>query len=193
MLISPTEPAVFRALGTVDPLPEEHGCDFLWLAHGKWVACQRKTHADYVANKWDGRLSDLYHKSMELGRVVLLLEGFFWEDFSIGEQLGVQEVGFWIVQTVNIEQSVVALRHMEVWFNKAEHGSLFVPPRSKEPVGVQQWRTLGAGPKTARMLCEEIGSPFVLRDDLTVEALVKLDGIGRKTAEKLLKAGRDGR
>lgn len=192
MLVSPAEPKALCALGVVSTLPEEHGVDFLMLAAGKFVGVQRKTMADFVASTYDGRLADLKAKSTELGRVVLLLEGFFWEDFGVGVQLGIQAEGFWIVQTRNLEQTAVVLGDMERWFAKPSHGSLFVAPRSKEPVGVQHWRTLGAGPGRAKNLYDTFGSPFVMRDDLDEKALMGVNGIGKVLAARLLKAGRNG-
>ena len=56
MLISPSEPAAIRALGTTCDIPERHGCDVLFVAHGGYWGVQRKELKDFVASVNDDRL-----------------------------------------------------------------------------------------------------------------------------------------
>lgn len=210
MLVGRNEPHALSALGPYSDLADKFGADFLLLAHGQWIAVQRKEVRDLVASTRDGRIKDLRERSSEVGRAVLLVEGSFeWsyvlgchEEMSrrcpgftramwTGIQLAIQQAGIWLVRTDDLLDTAQTLVQMESWFVKAEHGSLFREPRSKEPPEVQMWRFLGVGQKTAEVLHQNLGSPFMFREDITEETLMAQPGIAKKRAAMILAAGRN--
>lgn len=206
MWVGRNEPPALSALGPPSPIADELGADFLFLVEARWVIVQRKEVRDLVASMRDPRMAELRERSVEAGRVVLLVEGDFeWDRAGnsrrcpgftraqwTGVQLAVQEEGMWLVRTDDLADTAATLLRMEAWFAKPGHGSLFVAPRSREPAGVQHWRSLGAGPTRAKALYDTFGSPFHMRDELDETVLRTVAGIGPKLAAKMMEAGRNG-
>jgi len=212
VIVSSTEPKVFHTLGKLSTRPESFGVDFLWTAErGLWGA-QRKTYEDLVASVADDRLVKEVAQAEVLDHKVLVLEGrptvMSSGDYLIGrrewtrEQLcgllwSLQAKDWWITTTTDALDTARVLRAMEVWSKKARHGSL--ERRGVKAKGV--WGTdagargyglwllqglPGVGPETAKAVWDMYGLP--VRWTVGVEDLMKVPGVGRKTAERMFRA-----
>ena len=154
-LVSPTEPAAVRALGVVSGVQERHGCDVVWTAGGGGVCgVQRKTLTDLWVSLRDGRLSREVSSMDGLSLGVLALEGRLrWtaggtlatgrapltRDQLRGLVLSVQRRGVHVVHTDDVDDTVVAIRHVRRWHDKARHRALDLRPAAPSPPATRAW------------------------------------------------------
>src|SRR3972149_9392922 len=76
MLCSPTEPPRLKAIGTVSPIPERYGCDFLIITKQTRIGIQRKQFPeDLLASLADGRLYEQLRALRGLDRALFIIEG----------------------------------------------------------------------------------------------------------------------
>ena len=76
MLIAPSEPKAFSALGETSSVPEQYGADMLVIAPGYLIGVQRKTFpADFLSSLYDGRLATSITKLAQCRGRILVLEG----------------------------------------------------------------------------------------------------------------------
>lgn len=208
MLISPTEPAKFRVLGSVSSVPEKLGCDFLFISQG-WgkVGVQRKEVSDLINSVHDGRLQKELAQMQALGLGVLLIEGRLqWT--TDGSLLGrskwtlkqyrgllwsVQSRNYWIGQTESLDDSINWISNFETWVQKEKHQSLTVRPKIKGAWGSPSSREWGIhllqsfegiGAEVAGRIYDELGVPLAWT--VTGEELQTIKGLGKKRAERLI-------
>lgn len=74
MLVSPTESAAMRALGTVSWKAEDWGADVFWVSRKRTWGVQRKALKDLVASVDDGRLAKELLQMSSLDVAILMLE-----------------------------------------------------------------------------------------------------------------------
>lgn len=74
ILVSPTEPAELRSIGTVSSVVESKGCDVLIILPKIRIGIQRKTWVDLVMSLDDGRLAGSIPK-MDMAVRTVILEG----------------------------------------------------------------------------------------------------------------------
>lgn len=204
-------------LGAItSPLPEEHGVDFMWGSELGKVGVQRKVFpGDFLSSIHDGRLNREYQLMKELDFAVLLLEGkqswtsegelisdrgstnYRWtKQQHIGYCASVQLRGVHVTSSGSTADSVSFLRDLQVWSNKRDHRGLDSRPAatSGNPWGHISNRDFqsyllqglpGVGPKMADAIIETLGFP--LRFDASVEELMEVPGVGKKTAERIVK------
>jgi ERCC4-type nuclease len=210
IIISPTEP-LFRTLGHVSSIPETHGCDFMFQARGRLYGVQRKEFGDFVASVMDGRLAKELGQMVQLEQAVLCIEGRpqwtedgYWvgptrwnRTAHYGYLWSVRARGVWVEWTEDARETGGLVAAWEHWCNKDTHSALVA--RSGPPAPA--WGTAtneeyvewvlqgmpGVGPKLAHALVERFsGSPFRWKDEVTVESLTGLKGVGKVKAERLL-------
>lgn len=210
MLIAPSEPASLRTLGTYSPLPESLGCDFLVPCPSGMVGIQRKEIHDLIASRADGRLARELAQMKQLDIAILLVEGRLrWTSDGVlstsrskwtrSQHLGllfsVQSGGVWINSSESIQESREYLLQLEKWFMKTTHKGLMTRPKPQTIWGDRQDRDWaihtiqsvdGVGPEMAGRIFDMYGLPFTMT--VSVEDLLKVDGIGRKRAEKIVRA-----
>lgn len=216
MIVSPAEPAKLRQLGKVASLPEKMGCDFLFPVKGGFAGAQRKEVKDLRASVEDGRLGRelLQAKTASVDPMLLVLEGrVSWTiDGRIAERWGSEWTrsrwygvlwrlhyeGWWLVQTESLGETARALEVYEAWVRKEEHGTFAQRGAAPSIWGANQtnrdwcvWMAQGlpgVGPKMAEKLVDRFGGvPFAWKREVTVESLCEVEGIGEKTAVKLLR------
>lgn len=212
MLVSPTEPARLRKLGTVSPLPENYGADFLVVAHGQRTGIQRKQFpADFTASLADGRLTEQLHQMQTLDRRLLIVEGYgIWTEdgalvdtyrrftrqqfystvWSAAFQFDIE-----VFQVRDINETIQVLQSIETWANKPKHVSLLRRPGPKRA----SWGTVsnkdysihllqsfpGVGVELAKRIVDRFGKAPI-RWEIDVDELTKVAGIGKKKAERIL-------
>lgn len=74
MLVSSTESAASRALGTSSTSPEIYGVDYLWFARKQSYGVQRKALRDLIASVEDGRLAKERIQWHSLDHAYLIVE-----------------------------------------------------------------------------------------------------------------------
>jgi ERCC4-type nuclease len=157
LLVSPTEPAELRALGTTSGVPEHHGCDVVWTSRHGLIGVQRKELTDLWTSLRDGRLAREVAKMRLLGVRVLLVEGRVrWSpsgrlatarapltrDQLRGLLLSAQRRGLWVVHSDDVADSAAALLHLRAWAEKSHHTSLdLASARRAEPTTARSWGT----------------------------------------------------
>jgi ERCC4-type nuclease len=216
VLIAPTEPAALKALGTVSSVPERFGCDVLFSARHQFWGVQRKEVSDLLASVDDDRLVKEAMQVQTLlglgGHVMLVVEGkIHWTDEGIMLKRygrpwtrdawrkylwGAQAKGFWVETTDGLAETCKVVAMYEEYAQE-EHESL--QRRSRQAKGV--WGTdptdadfacwiiqglPGVGAKRARAIVSELGCPIGWK--VGVEDLMRVDGVGRKGAERMMKA-----
>ena len=219
MIISPTEPGVLRALGSVSMKPEDFGCDLLFAARGAWAGIQRKEFKDLVGSVEDGRLGEQIQKMVSAPlehRMVLIEGGGRWSDDgsllgTYGRNLNrsslrkllwsVRDSGVWIEWSDNIDDTVTVLNSCEQWCKKETHGSLRNRPGARSAWGTANSRDWlihfmqglpGVGVELATRIIDEFhdewGSPVGWREGIGAAELMKVEGIGKVKANKLIGA-----
>lgn len=210
MLVSAAEPASLRTLGTYSPLPESLGADFIIPCPIGMVGVQRKEIHDLIASRSDGRLARELAQMKQLDIAILLVEGRLkWTSDGVlstsrskwtrSQHLGllfsVQSGGVWINSSESIQESREYLSALEKWFMKETHKGLMTRPKPQTIWGNRSDRDWavhtiqsvdGVGPEMAGRIFDRFGLPF--KCTVTVEELLSIDGIGRKRAEKIVKA-----
>lgn len=216
MLISPAEPERLRKIGTVSSLPEKYGSDFLFSAHGRWVAIQRKEIKDLLASVADGRLGTEVAQIQLAHHRILIVEGDIrWSSDGIllGRDFGqqwtrkqfrgllwsVRAKGIWVEFTDDVADTIATLGWIKAWFSRDKHSTL-----DRRPGPVSLWGTPnnedyqrhlvqglpGVGPELATRIVATLGVPF--RWAVGKEDLMKVDGIGKKRMENIWEALGDG-
>lgn len=216
MLISPTEPVQIRRMGQTSLKPESHGSDILLATRMGLVGIQRKEVKDLVASVYDGRLDKELSQMKSLDGAILIVEGKqLWSSDGlmlgiqsrwsrkqqIGLELSAQLRGCWTLRSGSITETIDLVLMVQDWAMKERdiisqrHGPMS-PWGSR---GSTDWLyhliqgLEGVGPKLARVIVDRYGCPFKWKDDVTVEGLMTLEGIGIGRAEKIYGAlGGDG-
>ena len=181
VFVSPTEPAVLHALGTVALLPEEHGVDIIDL--GSRTGIQRKTVTDLYASMHDGRLAKQIsqRQSSELViNYVLLLEGTpFGLDSPLTEAqtsmalLTIQRAGYYYMQSRNLTHTATLIPQIFKHFRSDDHNLINRPPSIQSDWRLTFLQLLpGVGSVKAKRLLDEVGFPFVLENREKVRKIV---------------------
>lgn len=212
MFVSPTEPAIVKALGTVSSFPEKIGADISFVAGQKLVGIQRKELGDFIASIADGRLAreiDLLTTRAQVS--VLILEGrpAYTRDGSLlntwGQQtwtktqirrlvLSIQDQGVWFIPTDNIEDTVTAILDIRAWAEKGSHHALSRRPNA--PRGPWRERKIGEWLlQSFEGISDELASRIVkhfggvpITWTVTPEELMRVPGIGPKRAKMLVES-----
>ena len=218
--VSPTErsPAI-QALGKSSSLPEQHGCDVIYLGKTVRVGFQRKEVADFVASLADGRLSKelgqiesspvLTHKSLIIeGKWSWTSDGMSVRQYisfsrrqlrSIVTSLQLQGVIYHeadsVADTVRVIEGVVG------YLSKRKHYSLTRRPKARDVWGHTTNEAFaihllqsfpGIGSDTAKNIYDYFaGVPITWT--VTAEELTNVKGVGRQTATRLISALADHR
>lgn len=209
MLIAPTESNALKALGKSSLLPEKHGVDILFAYNGGWYGIQRKEISDLIASVHDGRLQRELGQMKRLEKAVLLVEGkiqFTMDGELMGKGFGqpwtrkqhmgllwsVREKGVWVDQSESLTDTIAFASAFEAWVRKGKHHSL-----DRRPGPVTVWGKPddtdyachlvqglpGMGPELAQRIVQMYGLPFGWK--VSREDLLKVPGIGKKTADQL--------
>lgn len=213
MLISSTEPPSLRALGRVSTFPEAHGVDIWFIANKCKVGIQRKEVKDLIASLEDGRLAKEIMQMTNLDYRILIVEGelrFTNDGVLLGRDYGtrwthaqlmgalwsVQSKGLWVLWTKNLSDTIGYVKLLEKWFSKSRHDSLErrtgptsiwgTTPTSEEYGSYVLQSLPGVGPEIARRIYKMYGLPF--NWTITKEDLMKVEGIGKKKAEAMIRA-----
>ena len=116
MLISSTEPAAIRALGTSSQVPEKFGSDILMATKAGTVGVQRKEINDFVASCRSHRVPVELSQMQQLAIGIWIIEGE-WQWTTTGESLKVRGYtenqylgavfsilsrGFWVLTSRNM-------------------------------------------------------------------------------------------
>lgn len=213
ILVSPTEPKTLKTLGTVSPVPERCGADFvLPTASGLLIGVQRKTISDFIASVLDGRLYESMLRISDLAERLLLLEGRVrWTDDGEmldiqqrhisregwwGLLLSIQQRGTWVVSTSSLDETASFLRYLEQWAAKQTHRSLDTRPGPISPWGRATSRSwaihllqgfAGIGPELAAAIYDHFGR-VPLAWEVTAKDLCAVPGIGKTRAHSLMAA-----
>jgi ERCC4-type nuclease len=213
VLVSPTEPALLRKLGTTSLVPEQYGVDFLWTSpHFGLVGVQRKEVKDFVASVRDGRLTKEVGQMKSLGLSMLVLEGkatwtndgmatFTQQSWTTSQHYGtlwsLQSQGCWISTTISLQETSELLQRFLKWAAKQRHSSLAsrTTPSPDEwgTVGNREWAIhllqgfKGIGPVQAAAIYDWFDGVPISWDVDAIE-LVQIPGIGEKRAEAMINA-----
>lgn len=147
MLVSPSESALARGMGTSTWRCEDYGVDFMWIARKRSWGVQRKALKDLVASVEDGRLAKERMQMASLDVAVLVLEtgergggwprempngqlaalGGFGRPWT-GSQLrgvlwGLCDEGVRVEMTRDEAETLVRVKELESWSRKARHES----------------------------------------------------------------------
>ena len=211
ILISATEPATFRTLGKVSPIPERYGCDFLIVKGKARTGIQRKKFPeDLLASLADNRLNEQLHKMGSLDRVLFIMEGFGqWTTegelmartaFTKRQMYGLfftlaWEFGAQVIQVRDANETKELLANLELWAEKDKHTSL---KRRSGPrkdswgnTGVKEYGMHflqsfpGMGPGLAEKVWEHFGGVPVKWDLEGIEDLIAVPGIGTGRAKNM--------
>ena len=208
-LVSPTEPAELRRLGSTSGLPERHGCDVVWTTtRGELAGVQRKTLVDLWVSLRDGRLARELTAMQQLSLAALVLEGRLrWStggrlttarapmtrDHLRGVELSLQRRGIAVVRTDDVVDSASAVAHIRRWHDKARHPSLDLRPQPPDPPGTRPWAIHvlqsfpGIGPTVAGAIHDHFGR-LPLAWTCTPADLATVRGVGPKRAAALCDA-----
>lgn len=192
----------------VNGLPEQSGADFLFSGAGGLVGVQRKAYpSDFCASVRDGRLQrEMWLLLQKCWVGVLLLEGdpfdpmmgrsyTAWTPLMVRNLLlSVQLTGIACVWVADVEGTIEWLAAAMRYFQKEQHDALLMRPKSAARDG---WGALdvgslvlqsfpGVGPKTAAAILEKFGGRLPLQWTCGIEELLAVDGVGKKTAQRLL-------
>lgn len=212
MLISPTEPAQLRAIGTSNLLPETFGADVFFAVRGAddasvKVGIQRKEIKDLVNSVNNDLLGIELNKMKRLDIAILLIEGNFrWTTsgvslvcpgWSVSEHrallFSVSSRGYWILQSSNLAETIELSLALEKWMRKPQHSLLRnrTGPKSKwgkandKDFGIH---LLSSFPGVNYTIAERIWEKFggvPLKWDCELEELLEVDGIGEHKLRSL--------
>lgn len=210
MKVSPTEPRPYSEMGKSSPLPEKYGVDFWWVGQGAtWGIQRKKFPEDYLASLKDGRLTKELAQMQQLDYPMVMLEGLgTWTDdgmlldqkFHKGQLFGWMlscffEMGIPVFRVKSQRDALHFIDRVEAWSKRKSHWSLSrrpgVKPNSWGQKGNREFGLHilqsfeGIGPAAAEGIYDHFeGVP--LEWSVTGEELQEIDGIGPKTADKLL-------
>lgn len=210
ILVAPTEPTLLKQLGRSSSVPEKHGVDV--LVPSLHLGVQRKQVNDLVASMSGDRLAKEMLQMKQLAVKALVIEGkFHWnadgewmngfQRFTLKQYRGllysVQRLGVMVVETRDLRDTCREIGHLIRWVSKTEHRSLETRPKhliskwgTRDDADFQMWLLQGLdgiGPKQAREIVKWYGRVPMLWDT-TVDELMKVPGIGKGRAEKMLRA-----
>jgi ERCC4-type nuclease len=215
LLCAPSEPPSLRSLGTVSPLCEQNGMDFLWTAHdGTWVGAQRKEVRDLVASIRGDRIARELGQAEGLTHCVLIVEGD-WGWNAAGQSarcrgfqraqldgilISIQvEHGWKVLHSTSLADTARLLARLDGWFAKPTHGSLSrrPKPRSNEvrwggaghrATGIHILQSFDrVGPKAAGAIFDHFGRvPLAL--GCTEAELLAVPGVGSDTVKRIREA-----
>lgn len=214
MLISPTEPAIFRTLGKVSGKPEQFGCDFLIVAGGKRIGVQRKRFPeDLIASLHDNRLYEQLQKMQKLDQIVFVMEGLgkwtsdgeliYRSKFNKSQMYGLFFSlafvhGCQVFQVRSSQETITILQYLEAWCQKPKHTSLFTRSGPKKDswgkVGKKQngmhflQSFQGVGPGLAEKIYDHFGGVPLKWDMEGPENLAEVRGIGADKANRIWNA-----
>lgn len=216
MIVSPTEPASLRALGTVSMRPEDFGCDLLFAANGAWAGVQRKEFKDLVGSIEDGRLGEQVQKMtaapLEHRMVVIEGVGRWGDEGELLSRYGrgvtraglrkllwsVRNEGVWIEWSDGLDDTIEVVGAFEAWCGKRGHGSLRQRPGVRSVWGTTDSRDWvehflqglpGVGAELARRMVDHFdGCPVGWKEGVGAKELMEVEGIGKVKAGKMLEA-----
>lgn len=217
-IVAPTERNALKTLigehGTVAMLPEKFGCDIIWRAHDEWWGVQRKELADFIASIQDGRLAREIAQMRAMPLPTVVIEGrihYTDEDLLMynkrsqritrmqfyGMQWSLMKEGIHVAYTNNTSQTAEFVAGMARWSIKEKHQSLLRRPGPY----VSAWGSVdnldyayhllqgfdGLGLDRARAIVSHFqGVP--LQWTVTEKELMKVPGIGKKLAQRMIDA-----
>lgn len=220
--ISPTEPTALKSLGRVSTLPEQYGCDVLWIRDGKYYGVQRKEFQDLLSSVSDGRLGKELAQMRSAGvQGLLAIEGTIsWtSEGALNNVYGAKwvverwygvilqaalEFGVATVQTKNLSETVRFVEIYYKWSLKDRHGSLLGRPSPKglwgsspsdEDYAIHVLTAVnGIGPENARAIYKAAGNRLPLKMDVEWGVIEAIKGLGPKKIKTLrdLFGGDDG-
>jgi ERCC4-type nuclease len=215
LLCAPSEPPSLRSLGTVSPLCEQNGMDFLWTAHdGTWVGAQRKEVRDLVASIRGDRIARELGQAEGLTHCFLIVEGD-WGWNAAGQSsrcrgfqraqldgilISIQvEHGWKVLESPSLAGTARLLNRLDSWFAKPSHGSLSrrPKPRSNEvrwgsnghrATRIHIWQSIdGIGPKVAGALADAFPTmPYA--PTCSDADLLAVDGVGPVAVKRIREA-----
>lgn len=213
MLVSSTEPFVFKALGTSSTTPERYGVDFLIIKGKAKTGVQRKKFPeDLMASLADGRLYEQVHLMGKLDRAIIILEGYgkwtsdgelidswaqrFTKDQLYGLLMSLAfEFGIEVLILRNMTETQEFLIALESWAGKERHTSLRVRPGpSKDSwgrIGVKEYGMHllqsfpGVGPELASRIWDHFGGVPIKWEIDGPEDLSAIHGIGKQKAAQI--------
>lgn len=112
-----------------------------------------------------------------------------------GVQWSIQQRGFWVVHTENLRDTVETVQWLETYLRKPTHASLTRRPGPVSPWGKTTNRDYvehlvqgipGVGPEMSKRIVDSFGLPFAWKEEVTVESLMRIQGIGKKKAEQII-------
>lgn len=198
---------------TISSLPEKHGCDFLFITSRGVLGFQRKTLPDLNASLLDGRLNyELAQLSTTAtvsysyliieSTLARTVDGRFVEtDLTINALRSIlakfQSRGVGFLPSDSPTDTVSAILSVAKYIGSGRH-ELDTRPKNLK----NQWNTIdsnayalfllqsfpGIGPKQALAILNHFSPNFPLQWNVTVDELIAVPGIGRKTAERLISA-----
>lgn len=213
ILIAPTEPTEIKRLGASSSVPESYGVDIFW--HAKPIGLcgvQRKELTDFIASMQDGRLAKevVQMQNLDLKAVIVEGKGRWTRDGELlhnwsrctrrqlrGFLWSMRSEGVWVETTDSVEDTVKTVAWLKAWTEKGDHSSL----KSRSGPKRSSWGHVsersyaihllssfqGVGPKTAEAILDHFGG-VPLSWDVTEEELIQVDGVGKLTAKRLVKA-----
>lgn len=214
MLIAPTEPMALKGIGKVSSAPEKMGVDIMFGTknHGV-VGVQRKEMSDFFSSVTDGRLAREFPMMAPLGIAVLLLEGskrWSTEGLWLGGEAhsrrqwtrdqyrsyccSVQARGVWVVETDNLNDTVLWLLNFHKWCTKEGSSSLQTRPKPQGAWGKpdsRDWNIFlaqsfpGIGVVQAERMVEHFGGQVPISWSCTREELAEVPGIGKTRLQAL--------
>ena len=209
MLISSTEPAAIRALGTSSQVPEKFGSDILMATKAGTVGVQRKEINDFVASCRSHRVPVELSQMQQLAIGIWIIEGE-WQWTTTGESLKVRGYtenqylgavfsilsrGFWVLTSRNMEGTITLLSQLNGWLDKDTHDSL---SRRNKPQGTWGkpdsqdfrlwfWQTFdGIGPKQAKAIDEYFKGKIPMKFTCQPGEFTKIDGMGPKRIKAIV-------
>jgi len=203
-------------IGSTSSEPERHGCDFLVLAGKHRIGIQRKQFPNDLLNSLDdGRLYQQLQMMGGLKQVLLVLEGYgewtsdgvllgdSWSRLTLHQLHGLFftlmfEFGVPVLWVRGLTETADLIRSLEKWVKKGKHTSLKRRPgptrNSWGKVGDQGFGLHvlqsfpGIGPDMAKKMLDANGGMVPMTWTMTYEEMLAIDGIGKKTAERLQEA-----